>query len=86
MKVGLLVSDLTQFKELNAEYVKYFGVKPPVRVCVEIPGDEIIMFFVTHQPEEIDSFNEKKKNLHVQSLSFWAPPNIGPYSQINIVG
>lgn len=80
LKVGLLVTDLTQFKLLNSEYVKYFGVKPPVRVCVEIPGDEIIMFFIVHQPEDMDSFNQKKKNLHVQSLSFWAPPNIGPYS------
>ena len=21
--------------------------------------------------------------MHVQSVSFWAPPNVGPYSQIN---
>ena len=34
MKVGLLVGDMTQFKDLNAEYVKYFGLRPPVRVCV----------------------------------------------------
>mmetsp|Transcript_5524 Transcript_5524/g.9412 ORF Transcript_5524/g.9412 Transcript_5524/m.9412 type:complete len:229 (+) Transcript_5524:506-1192(+) len=34
VKVGLLINDLGQFKDLNAEYVKYFGLKPPVRVCV----------------------------------------------------
>ena len=25
----------------------------------------------------------QQENLHVQSVSFWAPPNIGPYSQVN---
>ena len=60
LKVGLLVTDLSQFKDLNSEYVKYFGVKPPVRVCVEIPGDEIIMFFIVHTPGDLDEFNMKK--------------------------
>jgi len=44
VKVGLLVTDLSKFLEMNAEYVKYFGAKPPVRVCVQIPGDEVIVF------------------------------------------
>ena len=44
LKVGLLITDLSEFKDLNAEYVKFFGLKPPVRVCVQIPGDEVIMF------------------------------------------
>ena len=34
VKVGLHISDLSEFKSINAEYVKYFGIKPPVRVCV----------------------------------------------------
>jgi len=46
LKVGLLVTDLAQFKDLNAEYVKYFGLKPPVRVCVGIPGHEVIAYFI----------------------------------------
>lgn len=46
LKVGLFVRDLSTFKQLNAEYVKYFGLKPPVRVCVEIPGNEVIASFV----------------------------------------
>jgi len=45
VKVGLLVTDLSQFKPLNAEYVKQFGLRPPVRVCIEIPNDEIIGHF-----------------------------------------
>lgn len=46
VKVSLFVHDLSTFKELNAEYVKYFGLAPPVRVCVEIPGDQVIASFV----------------------------------------
>ena len=46
MKVGLYVNDLSLFAALNAEYVNYFGEKPPVRVCVEIPGNEVIACFV----------------------------------------
>ena len=42
MKVALLVTDLSQFKPLNAEYVKQFGLRPPVRVCVQVPSDEVI--------------------------------------------
>ena len=38
-----MVTDLTDFKSINAEYVQYFGRKPPVRVTVQIPGDEVIM-------------------------------------------
>ena len=44
MKVGLLVSDMSQFKPLNAEYVKFFGLRPPVRVCVSIPNDEVVLY------------------------------------------
>ena len=84
-KVGLLVNDLAQFKDLNTEYVKYFGLKPPVRVCVEIPGDEIIAFFVSWNPQlgDKEAMESQRENLHVQSVSCWAPPNIGPYSQVN---
>lgn len=46
LKVGLLVYDMKQFAPLNVEYVKYFGLKPPVRVCVEIPSDELIVYFM----------------------------------------
>jgi enamine deaminase RidA (YjgF/YER057c/UK114 family) len=29
--------------------------------------------------------NKSKTNLHVQSISKWAPANIGPYSQANLI-
>lgn len=85
VKVGLFVADLGDFKPLNSEYVKYFGIKPPVRVCVEIPGDEVMAYFVIweHSKSTIDQFRETQHNVHVQSISDWAAPNIGPYSQCN---
>mmetsp|Transcript_32778 Transcript_32778/g.50030 ORF Transcript_32778/g.50030 Transcript_32778/m.50030 type:complete len:140 (+) Transcript_32778:792-1211(+) len=83
IKVGLLVTDLSQFKDLNAEYVKYFGIKPPVRVCVEIPSKEVIAFFHVFKDSATQEFAKVQTNMHVQSISKWAPPNIGPYSQAN---
>ena len=35
--VIIYISDMSKFKEFNAIYSKYFGLKPPVRVCVSIP-------------------------------------------------
>jgi hypothetical protein len=32
-----MISDMSKFGELNAQYIKYFGQKPPVRACVSIP-------------------------------------------------
>ena len=34
VKVGLYIPDLAGFKPLNAEYLKFFGLRPPARVCV----------------------------------------------------
>ena len=60
VKVGLFVADLGDFKPLNSEYVKYFGIKPPVRVCVEIPGDEVMAYFIVweHSKSTIEQFRE----------------------------
>jgi len=83
VKTCLYVTDLSQFKELNAVYVASFGLKPPARVCVEIPGDEVIAAFSFWNPEHGGEFAKIQENIHVQSVSKWAPPNIGPYSQLN---
>ena len=60
------------------------------RVCVEacLPGDQLLMIdclLCRHIHEEMaDNDKEcvvEKKAMHVQSISHWAPANIGPYSQ-----
>eukprot|EP00351_Strombidinopsis_sp_SopsisLIS2011_P000979 CAMPEP_0116874714 /NCGR_PEP_ID=MMETSP0463-20121206/6250_1 /TAXON_ID=181622 /ORGANISM="Strombidinopsis sp, Strain SopsisLIS2011" /LENGTH=111 /DNA_ID=CAMNT_0004518783 /DNA_START=1056 /DNA_END=1391 /DNA_ORIENTATION=+ len=80
IQVAFYVPDMATFAPLNAIYVTYFGLMPPVRVCVEIPSKEICIQLIACKK---DLIKEKRKNLHVQSISPWAPANIGPYSQAN---
>jgi hypothetical protein len=65
VKTCLYVTDLSQFKELNAVYVASFGLKPPARVCVEIPGDEVIAAFSFWNPEQGGEFTKIQENIHV---------------------
>lgn len=62
------------------------SLPPPCRVCVQAPlpaGQLLQMDCLLHawaDPPEEGRFREREA-LHVQSLSHWAPANIGPYSQ-----
>uniref|UniRef100_UPI0037E97F69 diphthine--ammonia ligase isoform X2 n=1 Tax=Semicossyphus pulcher TaxID=241346 RepID=UPI0037E97F69 len=84
--VHLYVRSMEDFGPLNTVYKKHFGINPPARVCVQAPlpaGQLLQMDCLLHnwtQPLEEGCFREKDA-LHVQSLSHWAPANIGPYSQ-----
>ncbi|XP_041928918.1 diphthine--ammonia ligase isoform X1 [Alosa sapidissima] len=84
--VHLYVRDMADFKELNSVYVSHFGSNPPARVCVEAPlpaGHLLQMDCLLHawtQPPAEGCF-QSREAMHVQSLSHWAPANIGPYSQ-----
>eukprot|EP01147_Barroeca_monosierra_P007739 gene7738-618_t len=79
--VNLVVSDMDMFNFVNAEYIKFFGINPPSRTCVEfvLPRNRHV---------QIDALCSRTyanelppKHMHVQSVSHWAPANIGPYSQ-----
>uniref|UniRef100_A0A3B3VZ20 Diphthine--ammonia ligase n=1 Tax=Poecilia latipinna TaxID=48699 RepID=A0A3B3VZ20_9TELE len=84
--VHLYVRNMEDFVSLNAVYRKYFNINPPARVCVQAPlpaGQLLQMDCLLHdwtEPLEEGCFRHKEA-LHVQSLSHWAPANIGPYSQ-----
>lgn len=74
---------------LNVSNSKAFDNAPPrspCRVCVGAPlpaGQLLQMDCLLHdwpEPAEEGCFREREA-LHVQSLSHWAPANIGPYSQ-----
>lgn len=72
------------FGRVNAVYSTFFGTSPPARACVAVDLSEGI-----HVRLEVLAFLETRPSdrqaLHVQGLSYWAPANIGPYSQAIIV-
>ncbi|TID14802.1 hypothetical protein CANINC_004473 [Pichia inconspicua] len=73
----LLIKDMTNFGKINEVYVKYFTKSlPPSRVCIEtlINSDAQLSVVVMKNLED-------KIGLHIQGRSYWAPCNIGPYSQ-----
>ncbi|XP_034531395.1 diphthine--ammonia ligase isoform X2 [Notolabrus celidotus] len=84
--VHLYVRCMGDFGPLNAVYKQHFGINPPARVCVQAPlpaGQLLQMDCLLHdwtEPLEEGCFHQKDA-LHVQSISHWAPANIGPYSQ-----
>eukprot|EP01080_Neovahlkampfia_damariscottae_P007136 gene7136-11449_t len=76
----LILQNLKHFNDMNKTYLQFFKFfDPPSRVCIENSNMKsslkIECFGITRE-EELHS-----KVLHVQSISEWAPANIGPYSQ-----
>ncbi|XP_067312391.1 diphthine--ammonia ligase [Pseudorasbora parva] len=84
--VHLYVNDMENFSQINSVYRTFFTLNPPARVCVQasLPANQQLqMDVLLHDWTsacESDGFPQKD-TLHVQSLSHWAPANIGPYSQ-----
>ncbi|SCV05340.1 LANO_0H05336g1_1 [Lachancea nothofagi CBS 11611] len=92
---SLLLEKMSNFASVNAVYNDFFqvtnnGPLPPSRSCV---GSSLVGRNKTLQLSVIVDtegkireqknmvFNETKGGLHVQGRSYWAPCNIGPYSQ-----
>ncbi|KAJ1103355.1 hypothetical protein NDU88_000781 [Pleurodeles waltl] len=84
--VHLYVKNMRDFAAINAVYGTLFDVCPPARVCVEAPLPEGVLFWMdclVHQDASIreGAPRPERQVMHVQSISHWAPANIGPYSQ-----
>jgi diphthine-ammonia ligase len=73
----LIVKDMSLFDELNDAYKSFFGINPSTRVTVQIEMTCDIMIDCLAYNGDKDT----KETLHVQGISYWAPANIGPYSQ-----
>ncbi|KAJ5646503.1 hypothetical protein N7490_002875 [Penicillium lividum] len=78
----VLLRSMADFTLMNNVYVSLFKKpNPPARVTVacgdSLPSNVKVMvsFVVDLGPRN------KRQGLHVQSRSYWAPANIGPYSQ-----
>lgn len=72
------------FGRINAIYSTFFGNNPPSRACVavDLPGVSRIKLDCLAYAEQSP---QDRYALHVQGLSYWAPANIGPYSQAVVV-
>ena len=56
---------------------------------MQVPSSEVIFSATVwnnkgkFDEDTLAKFKNIQKNMHVQSVSHWAPPNVGPYSQVN---
>jgi len=77
----ILLSTMADFVPVNDAYGRLFTrPNPPARVTVACgnmlpPGVQVMVSFI------INLDMASREGLHVQSISYWAPANIGPYSQ-----
>ncbi|EHK15414.1 uncharacterized protein TRIVIDRAFT_38302 [Trichoderma virens Gv29-8] len=79
----IILRNMADFPKINAEYGKLFPrANPPSRVTIScghlLPSGFSVMVFLTVPKSGV---NPHRNGLHVQSRSYWAPANIGPYSQ-----
>ena len=82
VQVMLILSDMANFSRINKVYDTYFVYPlPPARVCIASnlihPHRIKLYVLASHSP---------RQGLHIQSRSYWAPANIGPYSQSIVIG
>ncbi|SMR57560.1 unnamed protein product [Zymoseptoria tritici ST99CH_3D1] len=75
----IVLRDMADFAAVNTVYGSYFQhPNPPARVtiaCADVlPSSSLLSISST-------SASGPREGLHVQSRSYWAPANIGPYSQ-----
>lgn len=76
---SLILNDMSDFVATNSVYSSYFTAPlPPARVCISarLPQGVNCQLSVSAARDL-----KYKTGLHVQSRSYWAPSNIGPYSQ-----
>ncbi|KZV71365.1 hypothetical protein PENSPDRAFT_684603 [Peniophora sp. CONT] len=82
--VNIFIANMADFGRINAVYTTFFGSSPPARACVavDLPSPYRVKLDCIAFAE---SSSSDRQALHVQGLSYWAPANIGPYSQAIVV-
>lgn len=78
--VTLLLRDMAHFPRVNAVYSAYFAAHtlPPSRICIAttLPDARLVQLSC-----EVLTGSRPKQGIHIRSRLYWAPHNIGPYSQ-----
>ena len=80
---SIILRDMGDFASINAVYGAYFlDPNPPARVTIACAGVLPKGKYLTVSMTVVSLTDAaSRKGLHVQSRSYWAPANIGPYSQ-----
>lgn len=78
----VFVTNMSDFGVVNGAYKTFFGINPPPRACVgaNLPAPCRVQVSCTAIHNNIKGI-KPRQTLHVQGMSYWAPANIGPYSQ-----
>lgn len=80
---SIILRDMSDFAAVNTIYGRCFKhPSPPARITLSCAGVLPASASVTISATSISPTSPRSRNgLHVQSRSYWAPANIGPYSQ-----
>lgn len=89
LNCSLILADMSLFARVNEVYSNYFdvwknGPLPPARACIASKAMAkgcLVQVSLTFDVSSKDKTYKNKNGLHVQGRSYWAPSNIGPYSQ-----
>ncbi|KAG9285365.1 hypothetical protein G9A89_010840 [Geosiphon pyriformis] len=88
VNMNVFIKNMSDFIAMNKVYKSFFDINPATRACVgaNLPSPLRLQIDLTAiktiSNHNRDSF---KQVMHVQSISYWAPANIGPYSQAIIL-
>jgi diphthine-ammonia ligase len=78
--INALLGSMDALIAFNGVYSNMFGTSPPARACVAVnlpsPHQVALECLAFADASPLERFA-----LHVQGISYWAPANIGPYSQ-----
>ncbi|KAK3899047.1 hypothetical protein C8A05DRAFT_18462, partial [Staphylotrichum tortipilum] len=84
LSTSILLRRMSDFAPVNALYASLFPFpNPPARVTISCGGEaeaDITIALAVHTGLDKRG-GAQREALHVQSRSYWAPANIGPYSQ-----
>ena len=78
--ITALLGNMNDFAAFNQIYSTMFGTSPPARACVAVDlpqSHSIVLECIAYK----STATSDRQALHVQGISYWAPANIGPYSQ-----
>ena len=78
INTNMLLTNMDNYTLINTIYSEYFKLKPPSRVCIQTMLEPNVILKL-----ELIGVREGNNSvcMHVQSHSYWAPANIGPYAQ-----